>query len=278
MPLPSILPFQPDDVHGAVRLSQNEGWPHTERDWGLIASISQGFVARDGERIVGTAFATPYGDDVAMLNMIVVDAAMRGRGLGRRLVETIIEAAGERAMRLVATDAGLPLYEKLGFRESGRILQHQGEALPVDAPEGVEAIGTDQLPAIAALDREAFGADRSTLFHVLLSVGEAVALRDDRGALSGFAVCRAFGRGFVVGPVVAPDEAAAKRLIAAHLAGRAGAFARVDTPLASGLAPWLCERGLAHVGGGVAMGRGAPLKASRSGAVRTFALAAQALG
>ena len=60
--------------------------------------------------------------------MIIVDAALRGRGLGRAVMEQIIDLAGPREMRLVATTDGLPLYEKLGFKADGRISQHQGQA------------------------------------------------------------------------------------------------------------------------------------------------------
>ncbi|MFI5841456.1 GNAT family N-acetyltransferase [Catenuloplanes sp. NPDC051500] len=40
----------------------------------------------------------------------------RGRGLGRAVMEAALAAHPEREATLVATDAGLPLYEKLGFR------------------------------------------------------------------------------------------------------------------------------------------------------------------
>ena len=72
---------------------------------------------------------TPYGDDAATINMVIVDAAMRGRGLGRKMMEEALAKAGERTCCLVATQEGLPLYEKLGFVATGEIVQHQGEAL-----------------------------------------------------------------------------------------------------------------------------------------------------
>jgi GNAT superfamily N-acetyltransferase len=40
----------------------------------------------------------------------------RGRGLGRAVMEAGLAAHPERQATLVATDAGLPLYERLGFR------------------------------------------------------------------------------------------------------------------------------------------------------------------
>ena len=71
---------------------------------------------------------TPYGDDATTINMVIVDAAMRGRGLGRKLMEDALAKAGERICYLTATQEGLPLYEKLGFVATGEVVQHQREA------------------------------------------------------------------------------------------------------------------------------------------------------
>lgn len=276
MPAVQIRPFTADHLEAAVVLSGKEGWPHRTEDWALNAGLSHGYVAVADGRVVGTAFCTPFGDDVAMLDMIIVDETMRGRGLGRRLVETVIEAAGGRSLRLTATMAGLPLYSKLGFAEAGEILQHQGEVVAVAPPAGVVDANAEDGAAILALDRQAFGADRGRLFERLLDQGEAVVTREG-GRLTGFAICRPFGRGAVVGPVVAPDGETARRLLAAHLSLRPGCFLRVDTPAETGLGPWLAERGLAHVGGGTTMTRGARPRIETSSA-RIFALTSQALG
>ena len=57
--------------------------------------------------MVATTLLTPYGDDAATINMVVVDASMRGRGLGRSLMEEALAKAGERTCYLMATQEGL---------------------------------------------------------------------------------------------------------------------------------------------------------------------------
>jgi hypothetical protein len=88
---------------------------------------------------------------------------------------------------------------------------------------------------------------------------------------------RRFGRGHVIGPVIAPDADGAKALIA-HLASQnAGHFTRIDIDFDSGLAEWLESIGLLRVDTPTAMVRGA-LLASPPGAPALFALVTQALG
>jgi hypothetical protein len=85
---------------------------------------------------------------------------------------------------------------------------------------------------------------------------------------------RPFGRGEVIGPVIAPAAAAAWPLIAHFLAARAGAFLRIDITDPA-LAPMLAAHGLAAVDEALRMVRGTP---ATPGASRSFALVNQALG
>jgi hypothetical protein len=109
----------------------------------------------------------------------------------------------------------------------------------------------------------------------LLKMSEGVVL-DRGGEAVGFALLRRFGRGHVVGPVVAPDAAAAKALIAHWLGSRSGQFLRIDVPEETGLSGWLAGLGLVEVDTAVAMLRG-EVPPPHEG-VRRFALVNQALG
>ncbi|MBZ9847735.1 GNAT family N-acetyltransferase [Mesorhizobium sp. CA14] len=269
--------FRPDHIEGAVALSRQENWPHRPQDWQMALQLSSGAVALDDRgRVTGTILVTPYGGDCAMINMVIVDRNARGKGLGRRLMEQAFALAGDRPLRLVATSDGMPLYEKLGFVPSGTILQHQGQVAALETPDGVEAAGTRDLPEIKALDRDAYGADREALIGVLAERGEFAVIRRDR-AINAYAVIRPFGRGEVIGPVIAGSAADAKVLISYFAASRPGAFLRVDTDSRTGLAGWLTEIGLAHVGGGVAMDRPAR-NGPEQARPKLYALANQALG
>jgi ribosomal protein S18 acetylase RimI-like enzyme len=275
----ALTAFRPDHLAGAVQLSQQAGWPHRLEDWQMALALSEGRAAVSSldNRVVGTVLMTPYGEDAATINMVIVDQAARGRGLGRKLMDAVLSLAGDRSLRLIATESGLPLYEKLGFRGDGTVVQHQGHvARSVAAPAGVRSARSDDIPAIMELDREAYGADRGQLMSHLANVG-SLAVLERAGRASGFAALRRFGRGELIGPVVAADIDDAKALISHFLSSRVTAFVRVDTDATTGLGPWLADIGLVHVDGGIAMSRPV-LAAPKCRTVVTFALANQAFG
>ncbi|WP_077967461.1 GNAT family N-acetyltransferase [Ensifer adhaerens] len=271
----TIEPFAPHHVEGAHNLSCQANWPHRREDWEMVAALSTGVVAIEDERVIGTTFTTRYGDDCATVNMVIVDEAMRGLGLGRRLMDASLEAAGDLPCRLIATDEGLPLYRKLGFRETGTVRQHQGICPAVKSNLEVEWAAPDDFQHVLALDKEAFGGDRHDLLVQLRTIGRFAVLRR-HGALVGYSCLRAFGRGEVIGPVAAENLADAKQLILFLMAARPGAFVRIDTTSVDEISSWLSQQGLPHVGGGTAMQRGETIHLS--GNAKIFALANQAFG
>ncbi|MEI8634813.1 GNAT family N-acetyltransferase [Vibrio sp. PP-XX7] len=82
-------------------------------------------VALDYEgQLIGTACAAVQGD-FASVGLIVVADAYQGNGLGRQLMTRVMEKVDARYMVLTATQAGEPLYKKLGFEQYATIEQYQ---------------------------------------------------------------------------------------------------------------------------------------------------------
>ena len=117
--------------------------------------------------------------------------------------------------------------------------------------------------------------DRKLLIDALCEIAD-VRLLERGGAVLGYGCVRPWGRGVVIGPVVAPDIAAARALVAALAASHVDGFVRVDVPAASGLSQWLEAIGLPRVDRVVAMVRGDPPHAG--GGATLFALSNQSLG
>jgi GNAT superfamily N-acetyltransferase len=272
--------LQPGDLADALKLTQAERWSHRMEDWQFHHSLGLGWAACDsGGKLLGTASWWPYGDEFATVGLVLVSQEHQGQGIGRKLMNAIIDEAGSRTLQLIATPAGLTLYQRCGFRELHAIGQHQGT--PAEIPAAQVPPGTELRPAahgdlalLSELDAAAFGANRRKLISAVLESGTGV-LAVSGGQPTGFALARQSGRGTVIGPVVAPDESLAIALIAHQLTATSG-FARVDIPAdAVKLARWLEAAGLACVDRVTVMRRGHMLTPSPRG--RVFALASQAL-
>lgn len=265
-----LVPFAQRHLEGALRLSQEAGWPHRLDDWALVAAVSQGVAVLDGNEVAATGFCTLYGEH-ARFSMVLVGKPLRGRGLGRQVMAALAELAGDRSVSLVATADGRPLYERLGFRSTGAVVQYQGLVRsPNGHAGGVRVAGPAEAGAIAAIDRSATGVDRSALMDRLAERGTVLL------AEGGFAVLRDFGRGRVLGPVIARDESTARTLIAAAARQSTGHLLRIDAPCGDLLGPTLETLGLSPAGGGTAMRKGTPPAAGDDFSV--YALTSQALG
>jgi GNAT superfamily N-acetyltransferase len=270
--------LHPADLPAAHRLSASLPWPHRLEDWQALLRYGQGLAACDGQGVlVGTTLWWRYGAAAGSVGMVLVDGARQGMGIGRRLMQAALHQIGPRALMLNATEAGLALYEKLGFRIAARVCQHQGliGAVPGSEPAAgrIRPAEAADRAAILALDACGLGAERGDFVLNLLGFG-ACCVVESEGAITGFALRRSFGRGEVIGPMVAACEADAIALVAASL--RPG-FQRIDIDAgATGLAAWLVQAGLPWTDTATTMYRGAWGKTD-PGAIR-FALASQAMG
>jgi predicted N-acetyltransferase YhbS len=207
----ALRPLRASDLTAIHRLVQEAGWPHRIEDCAMLLDLGGGMiVVGAGNQPIGTGMFWSFGRAVAALGMILVSPEHQGRGVGRAIMEALMHAAGPRALMLHATLEGMPLYEKLGFHSVGAVRQHQGRLIPVLAPLPASptcvrrAVATDQ-DAIHLLDERAFGAKRSALLTRLTNLGKTWVAEENK-RLTGFAIRRAFGRGEIIGPVVARNE------------------------------------------------------------------------
>ncbi len=259
----TIRPMRPDDVAPATDAILRADWGD-RRTWFEFATSQpecRPVVAEIGEQVAGTGVGTANGV-VGWVGTIWVDPAHRGAGLGRALTQAVIdglEAAGCRTLLLVATDQGLPLYARMGFRLQTRyrILEAPGlessETLP-DA--GIRPFTPGDLDAILALDRAATGEDRGHAIRRFVAPEGTKVLAAD-GEVRGFVIRAPWGGGATVAPE--PEDAMQILQARRHATGPSG---RVRVGLveenAAGLAH-LETAGLAPIWSAPRLIRGEPL-------------------
>jgi GNAT superfamily N-acetyltransferase len=273
-----LVPSARAHLEGALKLSQEMSWPYRIEDWDFALQLGHGFVLQRAGVVIGTAVWWAYGETHASAGMIIVAKAAQGRGYGARLTDALLAAAHPRTIVLNSTAEGLALYERRGFVPIGVIHQHQGfpkERHEAPPPCLVRAMAPSDFEAITRLDREATGWARRPLLHRLVQVGDSYVLLRN-GMPHGYAISRLFGRGHVIGPVVAESPADARALIEAALSRLGSVFVRVDTPATSQLGEWLEGIGLQQVGDATTMVLGTQIPST--GPARMFALANQSFG
>lgn len=271
------------DVEALHALSLGVEWPHRPGDWDAFRSLGHGIVAQDEiGRVFGSAMWFPHGEECATIGMVITTPRVQAQGGGRWMMDRILLQCGDRRLILNSTRAAYRLYVALGFVPQATVSQHQGYATPWAAPvlgpdPAVEAIAPAGLGEVAALDAAAFGAARPRLMAHLAGTAEIRGLRRD-GRLVGYGMRRAFGRGTVIGPVVAESEADAVALVASLLTGLDGRFVRLDTRQPPGLLrSFLESAGLALFDTTKTLTRGAPLPVVEPGRPGIYGLTAHAL-
>ncbi|HKU97605.1 MAG TPA: GNAT family N-acetyltransferase [Vineibacter sp.] len=274
----TIAPLGAGHVAAATDLTTAVGWAHRPQDWLFALSVGHGLGAFDAD---GTLRATlvwfPYGPTHASIGMITVDPALQRGGIGRRLMDRLLADTSARTLMLVSTAAGSRLYETLGFRTIGSNAAHIGVSAMAESIAGVVAARATDLDAITSLDAAAQGCARAELIAALAHAGDVAIVSDDKGTLAGFAICRRFGRGYVIGPVVAGNSDDARRLVAYWLAQHIGQTVRIDVPAEhAALAAWLADQGLPRGGESPIMVRGET--PSPEPLVQRYALVSQAMG
>ncbi len=238
------------DVKLLHALSLAVGWSYRAKDWDLMRRIGRGIVAVDGiGRVFGSAMWFPQGDDFATIGLVITTPRIQTQGGGRWLMEQVFEQCGDRNLALNATRAADHLYASLGFTKEAIVYMRQGTVAPtlptLPALDGeLGALSRDNLAEISGLDRRAFGSDRRKVLAVLAENASICALRR-AGEVVGYSMSREFGRGQLIGPLVARNDRDAIHLTAVHLKTLSGLFTRVDTREKGGVfAEFLQQSGL----------------------------------
>lgn len=204
----------PIPLSEALALSSEAGWNQSPADWQRIFRLCGDacYAIRAEDRVVTTTSAITYGDSLAWIGMVLTTPSQRGRGHARTLMQQALadlREAGAGCIKLDATDLGRPVYAKLGFADERPVSRwlRKPEGPPPPAPGNVVVGGT--IPF--ALDREAFGADRSSLLT-------ALAEEELYTAANGYAMAREGRNARYFGPCVAQDDDTARSLLQAFLA------------------------------------------------------------
>jgi GNAT superfamily N-acetyltransferase len=220
----SVREMRATDLVALMQIKNDENWNQTEDDWLFLIKSNPKYclVAVSENRVIGTVTAINYHQKLAWIGMMLVSKKYRGLGVSKVLMNTIIKKLDKcHSVKLDATPAGVPVYEKLNFSGEYKIDRMVCSRLPVQIIDQ-ENTGTfeisdiipDDISSIGTLDKLIFGVERSELFHYLLDNKKEIAFQIKQGdQLIGFVFGRKGSNHLQIGPLLADSLQVAKWLL-----------------------------------------------------------------
>ena len=214
-----------------------EGWnPGLADATAFHAADPQGyFLARIGNTPVAAISVVNHDAHNAFLGLYLCRPDWRGRGIGLATWTHALRHAENRSVGLDGVPAQEGNYRASGFVRTGQSLRYVGR-WPGQTNKGVRDATPLDLPQLIALDGRANGYARPRFLGGWTGTNtdlRATRVLTEAGEITSFATWRACGEGTKIGPIIAPDTAAALSLIADIAALRPDGPLIIDLPEAN---------------------------------------------
>jgi predicted N-acetyltransferase YhbS len=228
-------PMLVSDIDAGLKLCRLAGWNQLDRDWKIfLESSPRGCRVATDERgnVVGTVTTICYDHHFSWIGMVLVDPAMRRKGIGMQLLqEALLVLNDQETVKLDATPAGREVYIKLNFADEYQLSRMHIHFVTADKLSVTKAVPMQQsdLLKVWKLDNEAFGADRRYLLNLLLEECPELAFVLNEGQrIKGYCLGRSGHNYKHIGPVVAYELEDAINLVSAALRNCMGSPAILD--------------------------------------------------
>ncbi len=208
--------MQLEHLDAVVQMMREEGWTPTRGDLANVLSYEpEGcFIAEVNGEVVGSVTTTLY-THFGWIGMMMVRKDLRRRHIGSTLLKTALKYFKKKSVptaRLEADPPGVPLYESFGFVKECDSQRWFGEPFKIRNVPGTGRATKADLEAVLALDKRAFGDDRSRVLTRLFEYSDfAFKVRKDPSL--GIIMGRKTAVGTLLGPFIAANANVAKRLL-----------------------------------------------------------------
>jgi GNAT superfamily N-acetyltransferase len=232
----SVRPMTIADIPLGLKLARQAGWNQIEPDWRrfLIMQPDGCFVGELDGTAVATTSAFIFGP-VAWIAMVLVDLDSRRKGVATTLLKhalDLLDERGVKTVRLDATAAGQPVYEKLGFVPEYPLSRYMGTAKSPPKPSTLmlpPTIGR-QLKAVVAFDREMTATPREKMLARLFEESpDLTRVLYREGQVEGYVTGRRGANATLIGPCIA-TACAGPALLGDAFGRCAGQAVFVDVP------------------------------------------------
>lgn len=246
--MPAIRRLSAADLSASMALAASRGWNVENHTWSLLLEVGDVYGIDDPEGgLAGTLGMIRYDDSIAAIGMLLVAPRLARQGLGLALVRHVMNQAAGATIILYATEDGQRVCGKAGCRAVGQVpaLIGRFRAKFGGLTEQTRPATESDLDPVIRVDAEAFGVSREPVVRRLFTSAEQIRIVETNGRITGYAAASQDGSFTVIGPVVAPDTAAAQALIVG-LAAMTEGLVRLDLH-EQDLAEWCKVRGFWQV-------------------------------
>jgi predicted N-acetyltransferase YhbS len=234
-PLTQIRPLNLSDIPACLDLAANRQWSREPEKWRFLLTSGKGYgIDAPNGGLAATATLVRFGDEISVIGMVLVRDSLEGRGLGRRMMEFMLQRTKSLTVFLYATEQGRILYEKLGFESRETLIRHVGTFTANAISEGfalTRPMQAADFEEVVRLDREAFGTERTPILKALQEQGmvQRRQVVERAGKIVGYGFSWQNVNIIHLGPIVASDDEAAQALIS-ELAADQRLPVRIDLP------------------------------------------------
>ncbi len=218
-----IRGMRASDLPRGVELSRTVGWNQQDHDWQRFLALGrQGcFVAEHEGRVIGTVTTINYQNRFGWVGMVIVDPAMRRRGIGTKLLMygiEYLERIGVETVKLDATPQGKLVYDQIGFEDEYGAARWECVVPPLTPSTRAERLETRDIQEINDLDSPIFGADRKQVIALYMEhYPERCFVLHSGGEVLGYLCGRPGHDAEHIGPWVARNREVAETLFLTRL-------------------------------------------------------------
>lgn len=208
-----------------------EGWnPGIDDAAAFHAADPAGyFVADIGGTPVAAISVVNHTDDFAFLGLYLCHPDYRGRGIGYALWKHALAHAGNRTVGLDGVPDQQENYRRSGFVLAARNTRFTG-VLPAGAGHVLAPVTSADIPRLVDLEGRASGVYKPAFLREWLRPTGPREIRAAADGSSAFLTLRRCVEGYKIGPLVAPDIAAARALLLGAAAITGDAAVMIDIP------------------------------------------------
>lgn len=215
----TLRPLQNFDIEEVYSCYKEVGWEGSQSEWigHILYAKNSSFVLIHKEKVVGVALALLF-QSKARLAGVFISPNHRNQGLGKKISEHLISYVREQGytqLGLEATELGKPLYEKLGFRATHKILSLAKAPSPILEYNPPPLCEERDLAHVQELDERAFGGHRGEYIRkAFYEENSLIFLSKEHGNIDGFVICTDLENNQIrIGPWVQENEKNARAFL-----------------------------------------------------------------